>query len=158
MSARIKLDPQRFRHVLTAMYGLKSVVQRSGLPSSLVHLIKVRVSLINGCGFCIDMHTKDARAEGETEQRLYLLGAWREATVYSERERAALAWADAVTVLDDQRVDEAVYEKARAAFSEDELVALTLAIVEINGWNRFAISFQYEAGGYVPGQFASVAV
>lgn len=154
MTARIQLDPQRFRDVLTAMYGLKGAVQRSGLEASLVHLIKVRVSLINGCGFCIDMHTKDARAAGETEQRLYLLGAWREATVYTERERAALAWADAVTELEHQRVEDAVYDTARAAFSEQELVALTLAVVEINGWNRFAISFQYEAGGYVPGQFA----
>jgi AhpD family alkylhydroperoxidase len=119
-----------------------------------VHLVKVRVSLINGCGYCIDMHTKDARVAGETEQRLYLLGAWREATVYSERERAALAWADAVTKLENQRVDDATYDAARAAFSESELVALTLAVAEINAWNRFSISFQRAAGDYMPGQFA----
>jgi alkylhydroperoxidase family enzyme len=100
------------------------------------------------------MHTKDARAAGETEQRLYLLSAWREASVYSNRERAALQWAEAVTRLEHQHVPDDIYQNARQVFSEEELVALTLCVVEINGWNRFAISFQYPAGDYQPGSIA----
>jgi len=111
-------------------------------------LIKIRASQINGCAYCIDMHSKDARAAGETEQRLYLLSAWRETTLFTPRERAAMAWTEAVTRLEGQHVDDEVYSLARSEFSEAELAALTLAVVEINGWNRFAIAFQYEVGNY----------
>ncbi len=142
------------KEIVTAMLGLQAVVRQSTLEFPLIELVRTRVSQINGCGFCLDMHTKNARAAGETEQRLYLLGAWREANCYSERERAALAWAEAVTKLDHQDVADPVYEQARSQFSETELLTLTLAIVEINGWNRFAISMRYVAGNYQPGSLA----
>ena len=116
--------------------------------------MEVRVSQINGCGFCIDMHTKDARLDGETEQRLYLLNAWREAPMYSERERAALAWAEAVTRLEHGEVPESSIARAREHFNEHELMKLTLAVVAINGWNRFCISFNATPGTYVPGACA----
>lgn len=155
MTVRIEYDPLKFKSVLQAMLGLKAVVQKSTLEPALIELVKTRASQLNGCGFCLDMHTKDARAAGETEQRLYLLNAWREAPIYSERERAALAWTEAVTRLEHQQVADDIYEQARAVFSEDELMALTLAVVEINGWNRFAIAFQYVAGAYRPGSLAA---
>ena len=151
MTVRIPFQPSKMKDIAAAMRGLHAVVDRSTLEYRLVELVRTRVSQVNGCGFCIDMHTKDARAAGETEQRLYLLSAWREANVYSERERAALAWAEAVTKLEHQDVPDDIYEQARAQFSEDELLALTLAIVEINGWNRFAISMRYVAGDYQVG-------
>lgn len=154
MTARIAYNPAKYRDIYQAMLGLNAVVRRSTLEPALIELVKARTSLLNGCGFCIDMHTKDARASGETEQRLYLLSAWREAPIYSERERAALAWTEAVTRLEHQHVPDEVYEQARQAFTEDELVTLTLAVVEINGWNRFAIAFQYVAGAYQPGSLS----
>ena len=113
----------------------------------------MRASQINGCAYCIDMHTKDARAAGETEQRLYLLDAWREAPLYTERERAALAWTEAVTLVADGHVPDDAYEAASNNFTEDELVSLTLAIVAVNGWNRMNIAFRMEAGSYRPGMF-----
>lgn len=151
MAARLTLDLTKHGDVLRAMMNLEAPVRRSSLEPALLELVKIRASQINGCGYCLDMHTKDARANGETEQRLYLLSAWREANVYSERERAALAWTEAVTRLERQDVPDAVYELARAELTEEELVALTLAIVQINGWNRFAISFRREVGDYQPG-------
>jgi AhpD family alkylhydroperoxidase len=151
MTARIALNPSRHREVLGAMINLGATVRRSELEHPLIALIKVRVSQINGCGYCIDMHTKDARAEGETEQRLYMLNAWWETSLYSERERAALKWAEAVTRLEHQEVPDEIYENLSRVFTEDEIVALTLCVVEINAWNRFAISFKYEAGNYQPG-------
>jgi AhpD family alkylhydroperoxidase len=154
MTARLNFDPARDKNVLSAMLNLGATVRRSGLEQPLIELIKTRVSQINGCGYCLDMHTKDARAAGETEQRLYLLGAWRETSLYTERERAALQWAEAVTRLEHQHVPEEAYQVARKHFNEQELLALTLCVVEINGWNRFAIAFQYPAGDYQPGQFA----
>jgi len=147
MTARV--NPLKYPKVYKAMLGLKEAVEGM-LEPALIHLIKARVSMINGCGYCIDMHTKDARATGETEQRLYLLSVWREAPIYSEREQAALAWAEAVTLLKNQEVADDVYEQARRAFSEEELVALTLCVVEINGWNRFAIPFRTVPGSYQP--------
>ena len=133
-----------------AMYKLQKYVDESGLEHSLLELIKTRVSQINGCAFCIDMHTKDARAAGETEQRLYGLNAWREAPYYSDRERAALAWAEVVTNISESHASDAEYESARAQFSEEELVKLTMAIITINGWNRLSIAFRTEAGTYQP--------
>ena len=125
-----------------AMLALELHARASGLEHGLLELVKTRVSQLNGCAFCLDMHTKDARAAGEGEQRLYLLPAWREAPCYTERERAALAWAEAVTLLKDQQVPDDVYEQARRQFDEKALVDLTLAIVAINGWNRLSVSFR----------------
>lgn len=154
MTARIVLDPIKHRETLNAMYNLGATVRRLGIEPSLIHLVKIRVSQLNGCGFCIDMHTKEARAEGESEQRLYLLSAWWETSLYSERERAALRWAEAVTRLEHQHVPDEIYEQARRVFGEEQLVALTLLVVEINGWNRFAVPFQYPAGDYYVGSMA----
>ena len=138
-----------------AMYKLQKYVDESGLEHSLLELVKTRVSQINGCAFCIDMHTKDARAAGETEQRLYGLSAWREAPYYSERERAALAWAEAVTNIPQIDESDEEYEAARAQFSAEELVKLTVVVIAINGWNRLAIDFRSEAGEYqTPGKAA----
>jgi len=137
-----------------AMMGLEKYLHQCGLELSLLELVKIRASQINGCAHCIDMHTKDARAEGETEQRIYLLDAWREAPIYTARERAALAWTEALTRLADGQVADAVYHEARQHFSEAELVNLSLAVVAINGWNRLSIAFQSEVGTYVAGSLA----
>jgi AhpD family alkylhydroperoxidase len=128
--------------ILQAMLALEGSVRKTGLEPGLLDLVKTRASQINGCAYCLHMHTAEARARGETEERLYLLDAWRESPLYSPRERAALAWTEAVTLVATTHVPDAVYEEARQQFSEDEIVKLTLAIVAINGWNRFAISFR----------------
>jgi len=133
-----------------AMMGLERAIHESGLEPKLVHLLKLRASQINGCAYCIDMHWKDARAFGETEQRLYGLDAWREAPYYDERERAALEWIEALTNITDGHVSDEVYERARRQFGEKELVDLALVAVAINGWNRLAIAFRSEAGKYQP--------
>jgi AhpD family alkylhydroperoxidase len=133
-----------------AMLSLGKAVDESGLERSLLDLVKVRGSQINGCGYCIDMHTKDARAFGETEQRLYALNAWRETPFFSDRERAALEWTEAVTRVADTHVPDDIYERLSRYFDEGELVALTLAAVAINAWNRLAISFRVPAGTYQP--------
>ena len=122
-----------------------------GLEANLLELIKVRASQINGCAFCLDMHTKDARAAGETEQRLYALSAWRETPFYSERERAALAWTEAVTLI-SEGVSDTLFQEVRQHLSEKELVDLTWAVVAINGWNRVAISCGVVPGSYQPGK------
>jgi AhpD family alkylhydroperoxidase len=131
-----------------AMLGLQKYVDSSALEHSLIELVKMRTSQINGCAYCLDMHSKDARAAGETEQRLYLLDAWREAPFYSDRERAALEWTEAVTRVSDDHVPDDVFESVREHFSDDELVDLTMAAVAINSWNRLCISFRVETGGY----------
>ncbi len=133
-----------------AQLGLETYARRSGLESSLLELVKTRVSQINGCAYCLDMHTKDARAHGESEQRLYALAAWRETAFYSDRERAALAWTEAVTRIAENGTSGALHAEMRRHFSERELVDLTLAIVAINGWNRLAIAFRTPAGSYQP--------
>ncbi len=133
-----------------AMGGLQRAVHESGLEPSLLELVKTRASQINGCAYCLDMHTKDARAGGETEQRLYALSAWRETPFYTDRERAALAWTEAVTLISETHVPDEVYEQAREQFSEQELAYLTLAIIAINGWNRLAVSFRTVPGTYQP--------
>ncbi|MBA2391709.1 MAG: carboxymuconolactone decarboxylase family protein [Ktedonobacteraceae bacterium] len=135
-----------------AMSQLEHAVKNCGLESSLIELVKIRASQINGCAYCIDMHTKDARAAGESEQRIYLLFAWREAPFYSERERAALEWTEALTLIADNHVPDDIYERVAAHFAEEELANLTLAVVTINAWNRFAISFRSEPGTYQPQQ------
>jgi AhpD family alkylhydroperoxidase len=141
-----KASPGAFQ----AMLGLEQYVRKSGLEHSLLELVKMRVSQINGCAYCLDMHSKDARAAGETEQRLYVLPAWRETSFYTERERAALAWAEALTQLAGHEVSDELYEQVRHQFGEKEIVDLSLAIIGINGWNRLAIPFRAEAGIYQP--------
>ena len=132
-----------------AMLALSQAVEKTGLTPQLINLVNYRVSQLNSCAFCLDMHSKDLRARGETEQRLYMISAWREAPhLYSDCERAALAWAEAVTRLEDGQVSDEVYEIARQEFSQAELVQLTLAIVVINGWNRFNVAFRTPAGNY----------
>ncbi len=130
-----------------ALRGVETYVRGCGLEHSLLELIKTRASQINGCAFCLDMHTKDARAAGESEQRLYTLAAWREAPFYSEHERAALAWTEAVTRLAEAPVPDALYEEVRRHFDEKEIVDLTMAIIAINGWNRLAATFRSPTAG-----------
>lgn len=136
--------------VMEAMIGLEKQVHKSGLEPHLLEFIKARASQINGCAWCLDMHTKDARARGETEQRLYLLGSWREAHCYTAQERALLAWTEAVTVLGGAHgVSDEVYNEAREFFNEKQLVDITLAIIAINGWNRLNVAFRTNIGDYV---------
>jgi AhpD family alkylhydroperoxidase len=157
MSQQRPFNIMKHPDIFKAMLGLASGFENSTLEHSLLELVKLRASQINGCGFCVDMHTKDARLEGETEQRLYLLSVWREAPgVYTEREQAALAWTEAVTRLEHQHVPDAVYDQAHAQFSDEELARLTLAIVAINGWNRFNIAFNVPAGSYKAGSLKAM--
>ena len=147
MEARMnfrKASPQGAK----ALSELHGFVHRCGLEHTLLELVKLRASQINGCAHCIDMHTKELRAAGESEQRLYLLNAWREAPFYSARERAALAWTEALTLITQGHVTDAVYEQARDEFDEQELANLTLAIVAINGANRLNIAFRTVPGSY----------
>ena len=149
MQARLdytKASPEGLR----AMFVLERFLHSSGLEHSLLHLIKMRASQINGCAYCIDMHSKDARAGGESEQRLYGLDAWREAPYYTDRERAALALTEAVTKVTEGHVPDAVYIQAKAQFSDAELAVLVIAISTINAWNRLSITFRTEAGQYQP--------
>jgi AhpD family alkylhydroperoxidase len=141
----MKLAPEAIKK----FYALERYVRGSGLEPSLVELVKIRVSQVNGCAFCLDMHTQDARAAGETEQRIYALSAWRETPFFTDRERAALTWAEAVTKIAGG-VPDAVFAEARQQFSEKELADLTWAVVAINGWNRVAISFRSVPGTYSP--------
>ena len=143
-----------FLHVspkaVQAMLGLQSYVNASGLEHSLMELVKMRASQINRCAYCLDMHSKDMRAAGETEQRIYLLNAWREAPFYSDRERAALEWTEALTLVHETEAPDSVYEVVRKQFSEEEIVNLSLAIVAINGWNRLCVGFRAAPGTYQP--------
>ncbi|HKV23018.1 MAG TPA: carboxymuconolactone decarboxylase family protein [Candidatus Acidoferrum sp.] len=139
---------------ISAMYGLEKYVRQSGLEPSLLELVRLRASQINGCAYCVDMHTKDARAGGESEQRLYAVVVWKETPFFTDRERAALAWTEAVTQVSVDQVPDEVYEVARKFFNEKELIDLTMAIIAINGWNRLAISFRSVPGTY---QLAKVA-
>ncbi len=133
---------------IEAINQLDAYITKCGLELSLIELVRLRSSQINGCGYCIDMHTKDARDEGESEQRLYGLSAWRESPFYSEREKAALAWTEAITKINEQQVPDEVYDRATKQFSEKELVDLTLAVIAINSWNRLSISFHTPIGSY----------
>jgi AhpD family alkylhydroperoxidase len=149
MKARLeywKVAPGGFK----AMMGLESYLHESGLEAPLLHMVKLRASQINGCAYCIDMHWKDARAAGESEQRLYGLDAWGEAGYYTDRERAALAWTEALTRVTEGHVPDAVFEATRTHFTDKELADLTWAVAAINAWNRVAISFRSEAGSYRP--------
>src|SRR5688572_5110964 len=149
MQPRIKfweVAPEPFK----AMSALEGVLAKSSIDADLRHLVKLRASQINGCAYCIDMHWKDARAAGEGEQRLYGLDAWREASYYSDRERAALEWTEASTNVTDGHVPDAVYDAVRGHFSDKELADLTWAVAGINAWNRVSIAFRSEAGAYKP--------
>lgn len=135
----------------TALLGrLEAYVRHSGLEPRLLELVRMRASQINGCGFCLDMHSKEARAAGESEQRLYVLPAWREAPFYSERERAALEWTEALTLIAQNDVPDDLYRRTREHFGEKDLVDLTLAVCAINTWNRLSIAFRTEVGSYQP--------
>ncbi len=149
MTVRIDLN-ETAPEATKAMFALENYVRHSSLDRALVELVKIRVSQINGCAFCIDMHTKDARAAGESEQRIYALSAWREAPFFDARERAALAWAEAVTRLEGGAVPDAIYDEASDHYGPRELVDLTCAVVAINGWNRLAIALGREVGSYQP--------
>lgn len=135
---------------MKGMLELEKYVANSGLERILYELVKTRASQINGCAYCLDMHTKDARKAGETEQRLYALSAWRETPFYTERERAALEWTEALTLISENDVPDALFESVRMYFDEKELVTLTMAIVAINGWNRLAVGFRTVPGTYEP--------
>jgi AhpD family alkylhydroperoxidase len=140
---------------MKAMYAINTYSKECGLEPSLLELVKLRASQINGCAYCIDMHYKDARAAGETEQRLYGLDAWHESPYYTERERAALAFTEAVTFIADGHVPDEVYEQAKQAFTDEELVNLTMNIITINAWNRLAITFRDVPGTYQPKRTAA---
>jgi AhpD family alkylhydroperoxidase len=143
--------------IIHAMLGLEKQVSKGGLDNKLLDLVRMRASQINGCAYCLDMHSKDARTAGETEQRLYGLNAWRETPYYSARERAALEWTEALTLVTEGHVPDGVYERVRQEFSEDELAHLSLAIVAINGWNRLNVAARTVPGDYVPGSLATHA-
>jgi AhpD family alkylhydroperoxidase len=149
MQSRLELQkvaPEAFR----AMLGFQSQVNNFGLEPALVELVKIRASQVNGCAYCIDMHTKDARAHGESEQRIYALPAWRETPFFTDRERAALEWTEALTLVAENHAPDEIYEDVRQRFTDKELVALTMAIVAINGWNRILIGFRAVPGTYQP--------
>ena len=143
-----RIDLAQHGSAYSAMLGLEQYARQSGLETSLLELVRLRASLLNGCAYCIDMHTKDARAAGENEQRLYSISAWRETPFYPPRERAALEWTEAVTEIGASHAPDELFERARAHFTEAELVSLTMAIVAINGWNRLAIAFRIVPGTY----------
>ena len=127
-----------------AMLGIEAYLKECGLEPSLIELVKMRASQINGCAFCLDLHARDARRQGESEQRLYLLSAWRESSLFTKRERAALAWTEALTLISSSHAPDDVYEETCEQFTAHELADLTLAICQINSWNRFAIGFRYQ--------------
>jgi AhpD family alkylhydroperoxidase len=150
MEARIPNYPKVVPESFKAMLALSAATKNSSLEPKLLELVKIRASQINGCAYCLDMHTQDAKALGESEQRLHLLNAWREAPFYSDRERAALGWTEAVTRIADTHVPDDVFNEVRAHFSEKETVELNWAVVTINAWNRLAASFRIPAGSYTP--------
>ena len=142
---------------LRAMFSLEGYLRHSSIEPMLLHLLKFRVSQINGCAYCLDMHSKDLRAGGETEQRLYCLDAWRETPFYTDRERAALEWAEALTLITEGHVRDEVFERVKSQFSEKEMIDLTMAVVTINSWNRISIAFRTTPGTYQPGQHAAAS-
>ncbi len=155
MEARIDLRHADSR-IMQLLLSIERYLHGSSLGTRLQHLVKTRASQINGCAYCLDMHTKDARAEGESEQRLFALDAWRETPFFDERERAALEWTETVTRVAETRVPDDVYERVRQQFTETELIDLTLAITNINAWNRLNIAFRTVPGDYRPGMYKSM--
>jgi AhpD family alkylhydroperoxidase len=150
LQPRLQIDKVAPEVLKTLLQVSAYIHNHSGLEPSLLNLVFLRASQINGCAWCIDMHTKDARALGETEQRLYLVSAWREAPFYTERERAAFTWTEAVTLVVNDHVPDEVYEHVKPHFTDSELVNLTLAVTQINAWNRFNVAFRNIAGSYQP--------
>ena len=155
MNARVDLTKYIGSGLGRAMLALSREVETSGLDRRLFELIKIRASQMNGCAYCIDMHTQEARLAGESEQRIYALNAWRETPFFTDRERAALEWTEAVTRVGDTHVPDDLYDRARLHFEEPELVTLTFAVVVINSWNRLAVSFRAPAGTYRPAAVAA---
>lgn len=157
MEPRINLE-EKGKKAMSPVFATSAHLHKtSTIEKNLRELIDFRVSQINGCAYCLDMHSKDLRHGGETEQRIYMLSAWRESDLYTPREKAGLAWAEAVTKLEGQEVSDEVYEMATKEFSDEELIDLTLTVTAINTWNRFNIAFRTPAGSYQPGQFANAA-
>ena len=152
MEQRIK-SSEKVANVLKTLYGIGSWLSKSSVGQPLLNLVYFRVSQINSCAFCLDMHSKDLRAKGETEQRLYLLDAWRDAPFYTDRERAALAWAEALTKITNGNIPDEIYREAKSKFSEEELIDLTLAVTTINTYNRFNLAFSPVVGSYKPGDY-----
>jgi AhpD family alkylhydroperoxidase len=149
-----RIDSRRVNaKVRQQLLGINAYLHGSSLGSRLLYLIEIRASQINGCAQCLDMHTQDARAEGETEQRLYTLAGWRETPFFDERERAALEWTEAVTLVAETHVPDEVFERVRQHFNEQELIDLTLAVTQINTWNRLNVAFRTVAGGYRAGMY-----
>ncbi len=154
MTTRINVfENAKGQSALKTLYGFGHYLNQSPVEPALLNLVYFRVSQINGCAFCLDMHSKDLRVKGETEQRLYVLDAWREAPFYTTRERAALAWAEALTRIPAGQVPDDIYEEARTQFSEDEMIDLTMAVLAINSYNRLNIAFRPKVGTYQPGQW-----
>jgi AhpD family alkylhydroperoxidase len=153
MEQRINLY-EKGQGAMKALFGLGGYMAKCRIEKHLLDLISFRISQINGCAYCLDMHSKDLRAMGETEQRLYMLNAWRESPVYTDRERAAFAWAEAVNNLNDGRVSDEVFNEVRQQFTEEEIVDLTMEVISINAWNRINVAFRTPAGDYQVGQFA----
>ena len=153
------MEKQRINYSKSAPDAIKGLmeienyVKESGLDLTIFELVKYRASQMNGCAYCMDMHTKDARAAGESEQRLYVLSAWREVDFYTEKEKSALAWTEALTLVSQNDVPNSLYEDLKHHFDEKEIIALTMAIISINGWNRLAIAFKTPAGHYQPGKW-----
>lgn len=152
MTQRINVN-ETGREALAALFSMVKYLSKSPLEKSLLHLIEYRVSQMNGCAFCLDMHSKDFLAVGENPQKLFLMNAWREAPFYSERERAALVWAEVLTQLESSSVPDTIFEETRKHFTEQELVDLTFGIIVTNSYNRMKIAFGAEVGSYRPGQF-----
>ena len=152
MKARIDLMRGNTK-VIQSMLAMQGFIEGGGLDQKLLYLVQMRASQINGCAYCLDMHSKDARAAGETEQRLYSLDAWRETPYYSDKERAALEWTEAVTLVSATHVPDSVYEVVRAQFSEEEIKTLTHAVGMINMWNRLNVALRTVPGDYKPGMF-----
>ncbi|HRO07889.1 MAG TPA: carboxymuconolactone decarboxylase family protein [Saprospiraceae bacterium] len=142
-----------FPDAIKGLMEIEKYVHNSGLDTKIFELVKYRASQINGCAYCMDMHTKDARAAGETEQRLYLVSAWREVDFYTEKEKSALAWTETLTLVAQVHDTDAIYEDLKKNFSDNEIVALTMTIVAINGWNRLSVGFKTPAGSYQPGKW-----
>lgn len=153
---KLKLMKQRLNYArvapaaLQAMLELEKYVTASGFDRTIFELVKTRASQINGCAYCLDMHTKDARKAGETEQRLYGLSAWRETPFYTDKERAALEWTEALTLISENEIPDLLYDSVHKYFDEKEMVALSMAVIAINGWNRLAIAFRSVPGSYSP--------
>src|SRR5262245_43188415 len=157
MIMALRIDVTKYPDALNAMFGLERIARECGIERKLLHLIDTRVSQVNRCAYCIDMHTKDARVDGETEQRLYGVSAWQETPFYTPRERAALEWAETLTLIASRHVSDELYTRTREHFTEAELVGLTLAVIAINGWNRVAIPFRADVGSYQPGTAEAAA-